>query len=141
MMEEKREVLILDEESESLLDLFELVSSEGFDTTGVSTEREALSWMARNQPGVLLDHHRPSSRESTGFLERVRALSPRTRIIRLAGSGEPETTPNPGVDPEEVGLIHLPYKDSELLMALDRAVEGVRAPESEAPRVPPGRPG
>jgi CheY-like chemotaxis protein len=134
MKEDKKDVLILDEQSESLLDLFDLVSGEGFDTTGVSTEREALSWMARNQPEVLLDHHGPSSRGAILFLERARALSPKTRIIRLAAPEGPDLGSNAGIGPGETGWIRVPFRNSEVLRALSQAVGGARAPEPEGPR-------
>jgi DNA-binding NtrC family response regulator len=132
MTEEKRDVLILDEETDSLMNLFDWVYGKGYETIGVSTEREALSLVARRKPEVLIDHRHHLSAEEPRFLERTKALSPRTRIIRLAASEDRCGMSGRSVQREEVDWIGEPYEESELLGALSRAAEGafLRNPES-----------
>ena len=121
----KAEVLILDEGTDSLMDLFDLVCREGFETTGVSSEREALSCVTRRKPDILIDHLRKSSTEEMRLLERTRILSPKTRIILLAGSPPGSAGAGQSLHGGEVEWISGPFQESKLLAALDRAVQTV----------------
>jgi DNA-binding NtrC family response regulator len=141
MREEKRDVLILDEETDSLMNLFDWVYGKGYETIGVSTEREALSLVARRKPEVLIDHRHHPSAEEPRFLERTKALSPRTRIIRLAASEDRCGMSGRSIQREEVDWIGEPYEESELLGALSRAAEGGISQESgKRQGVPQGEP-
>jgi DNA-binding NtrC family response regulator len=120
----KAEVLIVDRQTDSLMDLFDLVCAEGFDTTGVSSESEALSCVLRRKPDILIDYHRPPVGGDLQLLERTRQLSPHTRIILLAGSPPGLAGPGGSSKSGEVEWIPGPVLTSQLLEALDRAVQG-----------------
>jgi DNA-binding NtrC family response regulator len=128
MSDAKGEVLILDDRPDSLMDLFFLVSEGGYETTGVSSEKEALSCVSRRKPDILIDHLRNSLEEESRLLERTRILSPKTRFILLADSASiPRDTlasPSPG----QVEYMREPIQKSELLAALGRAAPPVPPP-------------
>jgi two-component system nitrogen regulation response regulator NtrX len=123
MSAEKRDVLILDERSESLFSLVDLVDREGFETTGVSSQNEALSCVARRKPDVLLDHVRTSGGDELGFLKKARLLSPRTRILLLSGSSPASISQGAASSGVRVEWIPEPCQDSKLLEVLERAVQ------------------
>jgi DNA-binding NtrC family response regulator len=118
---EKRDVLILDEETDTLMNLFDRVYGEGFDTTGVSTEREALSLVARRKPYLMIDHLHGADAHDMQLIEKVHTLSPRTHILVL---GEEDARP-PGFDrvrkAEEVDWVPEDPEESALVEALKHA--------------------
>ena len=123
MADEKRDILILDEESESLMNLFDVVYGQGFETIGVSTEAEALSYVARKKPDVVIDRLHGSPGGSAEFITHARKVSPQTRIILLTDRGASRSARPEADDSEEFDGIPDPLPDSELLRALDRVVE------------------
>jgi len=125
MAEEKKEVLILDERPDGLMDLFELVYGKGFETTGVSSEKEALSCVARRSPDILIEHLRDSIPAEPSFVERFRHLSPQTRIILLSGHLSDLARQAPEFREGGIEWIPGPFQGPKLLEALDRAVQAV----------------
>jgi DNA-binding NtrC family response regulator len=143
MADDKKEVLILDERSDSLMDLFDLVYREGWETTGVSSEKEALSCVARRKPDVLIEHLRDSITAAPAFVERLRHLSPRTRIILLSGRPSEPTRQTEESREGAVEWIPGPFQGSKLIDALDRAFQAAPPGELKREAVPSciGRPG
>ena len=118
---EKRDVLILDGETDTLMNLFDRVYGEGFDTTGVSTAGEALSWVARKKPYLMIDHLHGAAADEIQLIEKVRTLSPQTHILVL---GENDARP-PGFDrvrkAEQVDWVSEDPEESALVEALKHA--------------------
>lgn len=110
MPDEKGEVLILDEDPERLMRLFDLVYGRGFETSGVTTSEEALELVARRKPRVLVDSLRSGSAARAAMLARTKELSPETRILflRPAVPGEgPRPAPAPRFSQETGWLADL----------------------------------
>jgi DNA-binding NtrC family response regulator len=128
MSDAKGEVLILDERPDSLMDLFVLVSEGGYETTGVSSENEALSCVSRRKPDILIDHLRNSVEEEPRILQRTRILSPKTRFIVLADSASSPRDTLASPSPVRVEYVREPFQKSELLAALGRAAQAVPPP-------------
>jgi DNA-binding NtrC family response regulator len=121
---EKAEVLILDEEPNTLMDLFDRIYEEGFSTTGVSTPGEAVRLADRRKPDFLIDHLHGADRKEIGLLEQIKKLSPKTHIILMGDrqarpSGFDQTLKDRNVDwvPEDP-------EDAALIEALERATAG-----------------
>ena len=118
---EKTEVLILHEEPNTLMDLFDRIYEEGFDTTGVSTPGEAVRWVARKKPDLMIDHLHGADSKELNVLEQIRKLSPKTHIILM---GDRQAQPS-GFD-QTLKERHFDWvpedpADSALLEALERA--------------------
>ena len=117
---EKREVLILDEEPSTLMDLFDRIYEEGFEATGVSTPAEAVRWVTRKHPDLLIDHLRGADPGEMDLIEKIKRLSPRTHII-LMGDREARPSGLETLKDRHFEWVPEDPADSTLIEALHRA--------------------
>ncbi len=114
-------VHLLDHHSDWLLFLNEYLSNAGYQVTASSDTTDALQVIARAHPEILIADQDMPDLNDVDLLERVRALSPGTRVVlttermdRRPGDMELKRR---GVD-----LVLKPFNWSVLLRAVERAV-------------------
>ena len=79
-----RSIHLLDDDSDWLLYLFEYLSGAGYHVTASSTIDDALDLLARLHPEVLIADREIPGLSDGELLDRVRSLSPVTRLILTA---------------------------------------------------------
>lgn len=81
-------ILVVDDESDSLAFLFDLLHNEGFRVLPSADPIEALEQVTRKQPDLLITDLRMPDLDGLELMERTKAISPRTRVILLTAYGD-----------------------------------------------------
>lgn len=122
MNEGKCRILIVDDESDTLLYLFDLLASEGFQVEGSSSALDALSNVSRRACDVVISDVRMPEMGGLELLERIKRVAPKTQVILLSAFGDDvmrkETIEKGGED-----LLQKPLRGDDLLRTLGRVVE------------------
>jgi CheY-like chemotaxis protein len=74
----------VDDESDSLLFLFDLLHSEGYPVISASNGPDALALCARNCPGIVITDVRMPGMDGLELLRRIKERSPGTRVLLLS---------------------------------------------------------
>jgi CheY-like chemotaxis protein len=123
MADEKPHILVVDDESDTLLFLYDLLSGEGFHVEGVSRPLDALGYVLRRRPAAVVADVRMPEMDGLELLERIKQVAPKTRVILLSAFGDEgmrqETIRKGGED-----FIHKPFRGEDLLRSLGRVLEG-----------------
>jgi CheY-like chemotaxis protein len=85
---EKPLILVVDDESDSLAYLFDLLHNEGYRVLPTSSPLEALEHAAKKKPQLIISDFRMPDLDGMELLERVKTLSPKTRVILLTAYGD-----------------------------------------------------
>jgi DNA-binding NtrC family response regulator len=88
MDEDKPLILIVDDESDSLTYLFDLLGTEGYRVLPTSNPMEAIDYVLRKHPAVIISDLRMPDLDGIELLVRVKHLSPKTRVILLTAHGD-----------------------------------------------------
>lgn len=88
MVTEKPLILIVDDESDSLSFLFDLLHNEGYRVLPTSSAIDALDHVVRKKPALVISDLRMPDLDGLELLERVKTLSPGTRVILLTAYGD-----------------------------------------------------
>jgi DNA-binding response OmpR family regulator len=107
---------LLDDDSDWLLFFFEYLSGAGYHVTASSTIDDALILLARSQPEILIADRDISGSSEIDLLDRVRSLSPVTRVILTAKRSDGQRSG--GAD-----VLLKPIDWSILRRAVERAVQ------------------
>jgi CheY-like chemotaxis protein len=130
MVQGKPRILVVDDESDALLYLFDLLSGEGFRVEGSSNALEALGYVARRMPDlVLADVHMPEM-DGLELLDRIKRMAPKTRVILLSAIVN-ETTRREALARGGEDLLQKPVDGRALLQAVSRVLEGVTPPDRD----------
>jgi two-component system response regulator (stage 0 sporulation protein F) len=124
MMDEKPLILIVDDESDSLGYLFDLLHNEGFRVLPTSNPLDALDYVARKKPSVIISDVRMPDLDGIELLERVKQIAPKTRVILLTAYGDwalYQDILRKGGD----GMLLKPSNNQEILRAVHHALEEV----------------
>lgn len=112
---------LLDDDSDCLLSLFEVLSHGGYHVTASSAIDDALGVVGILHPEVLIADRDIPGLSETEWVDRVTALSPATRVIlttdRSIDRASPDRPGSGGVD-----LLGKPVNWNLLLRAVERAV-------------------
>ena len=112
---------LLDHDSENLLSLFDFLSNAGFKVSATSNAGDALQYVTREHPEVLIASMEMSEVPGFEMLLRVRELSPSTRVIltsvRADWYGYEDILQHGGAD-----LVAKPIKGMILLRAVERVL-------------------
>jgi CheY-like chemotaxis protein len=115
-------------ESQVLLVLYESLSSAGYQVGGSSNGVQALAHIARIRPQAVLSHLEMPEMEARIFLERIKQVSPQTRV--LLGSEHTEAALQRQVRAwGGDGLLQEPFQLAHVLQALKVALEQNRSCE------------
>jgi len=116
-------ILLVDDESDSLAFLFDLLHNEGYRVLPTSSPLDALDHATRRQPELMISDLRMPDLDGLELLDRVKKVSPRTRVILLTAYGTGET----GRDVVRRGgdaMLLKPSGNAEILGAVRRSLEG-----------------
>lgn len=122
MKDEKPLILIVDDESDSLTFLFDLLHNEGFRVMPVSNAEDALEAVTRRRPRLVITDLRMPCMDGLELLGRIKALAPETRVLLLTAFGDWSSLHEVlarGGD----GMIQKPCKNCEILNAVTRALD------------------
>jgi DNA-binding response OmpR family regulator len=111
---------VVEPDLEELRFLCDFLSIPGFRVTGSTHPFQALGFVARSHPEVLICDWAGPLRKGREFLDQVRRLSPRTRILRLHARARPALRPV-ARRPKRGARLLTPRNAVELL----RTVEGM----------------
>lgn len=87
MGDESPLILIVDDESDSLTYLFDLLGTEGYRVHPTSKPLEALDDVLRKKPDVIISDVRMPEFDGIELLVRVKRVAPKTRVILLTAHG------------------------------------------------------
>lgn len=123
MAEEKAYILVVDDESDTLLYLYDLLSSEGFHVEGSSSAQDALDFFRRRVPDVVITDVRMPEMDGLELLERIKRVAPRTRVILLSAFSD-DVMRKETIEKGGDALLNKPLRNEDLLRAVGRMVEG-----------------
>jgi DNA-binding NtrC family response regulator len=117
-------ILVVDDESDSLAYLFDLLHNEGYRVLPTSSPLEALEHTAKKKPNLVISDLRMPDLDGLELLERVRSISPKTRVILLTAYGDWEMYQDVVRKGGEAMLLK-PSSNDEILRTVRRALEEV----------------
>lgn len=88
MVTEKPLIVIVDDESDSLAFLFDLLHNEGYRVLPTSNPFDALAQVEQKKPDLIISDLRMPDLDGLELLERVKRTSPQTRVILLTAYGD-----------------------------------------------------
>jgi CheY-like chemotaxis protein len=124
MVTEKPLIVVVDDESDSLAFLFDLLHNEGYRVVPTSSPLDALEQVARRKPRLLISDLRMPDLDGMELLDRVKGSSPGTRVILLTAYGSRATREDVirrGGD----AMLLKPSSNEEILKAVRRALREV----------------
>ena len=121
MLTKKPLILIVDDESDSLAYLFDLLHNEGYHVLPTSNPLEALDQAARKKPDLLISDFRMPDVDGLELLERVRSISPTTRVILLTAYGDFSTLQEV-VERGGEAMLLKPSSNEEILQTVRKAL-------------------
>jgi DNA-binding NtrC family response regulator len=119
-----RSIHLLDRDSDCLLFLFEYLSTAGFDVSASSGVENALKMVERCYPTVLIAEMDAPEMSGLDLVEKVRAISPGTRII-LTTERLDRGLGNQVLCLGDEDLIVKPLNWTVLMRAVERALKDV----------------
>jgi len=124
MNTEKSLILVVDDESDSLAYLFDLLHNEGYRVLPTSSPLEALEHAAKKKPQLIISDLRMPDMDGMELLDRVRTISPGTRVILLTAYGDWEMLQEVVRKGGEAMLLK-PSSNSEILRTVRKALQEV----------------
>jgi len=118
-------ILVVDDESDSLAYLFDLLHNEGYRVLPTASSLDALEQVVKKHPQVIISDLRMPDLDGLELLERVKAISPGTKVILLTACAD-------GRIGQEIlkkggdGMLLKPLKNEEILQAVKQALEGMK---------------
>lgn len=126
MMNGKPLILVVDDELDARLFLYSLLESDGYLVATSSNADEALKYVARNHPDLVLTDVRMPDVEGLELLSEIKRLSPQTRVVLLSAYADwpmySEAVEKGGDD-----LLLKPSKNEEILRTVHRVLEEVHS--------------
>ncbi|MBI2930338.1 MAG: response regulator [Planctomycetes bacterium] len=86
-MTEKPLILIVDDEADPRVFLYELLDSEGYRVATCENGFEALGFVSRNKPALVIADMRMPSIDGLELLSKVKYMAPGTRVIIYTAYG------------------------------------------------------
>jgi len=124
MVSEKPFILVVDDESDALTFLFDLLHNEGYMVLAIPSALDALAAIAKRKPELGISDLRMPELDGLELLDRIKRDSPQTRVILLTAHGTRET----GRDVLRRGgeaMLLKPSSNGEILRAVRKALGGV----------------
>jgi CheY-like chemotaxis protein len=138
MAQGKPRILVVDDESDVLLFLFDVLSSSGFRVDGSSSAPDALGYIARRIPDLVLADVRMPGMDGLELLERIKRVAPQTRVLLLGTFADPAKRQE-ALDLGALGLLEKTISPAALVRAVERVVGEIaplREPEDRNPAHP-----
>ena len=124
MSEGEPRILVVEDESDTLLYLFDLLSAEGFRVDGTSNALEAIEYVTRRMPEVVLSDVRMPEMSGLELLDRIKRVSPKTKVLLLSAFAD-ESTRLQALAKGGEELLEKTLSGRDLVKAVGRALEGV----------------
>ena len=124
MSMERPLILVVDDESDSLAYLFDLLHNEGYRVLPTSSPLDALEHVVKKSPKLVISDLRMPDLDGMELLERVKSLSPTTRVILLTAYGDWEMYQDV-LRRGGVALLLKPSSNDEILSTVRKALEEV----------------
>ncbi len=125
-MHENERILVVDDELDSRTFLFSLLDNEGYLVATASNGIEALKYVARERPRLVISDVRMPEMEGLELLEKIKAVAPETSVILLSAYADwPlffDAMARGGSD-----ALLKPCRNEELLRAVERTLETAEA--------------
>jgi DNA-binding NtrC family response regulator len=125
MVTEKPLILLVDDESDSLAYLFDLLHNEGYRVQPTSNPFDALETVIKQHPTLVISDLRMPDLDGLELLERVKKISPRTRVILLTAYGDwklYQDVLRKGGD----SMLLKPSSNEEILRTVEKVLEEVK---------------
>ncbi|SRR5579859_3237891 len=122
MVPEQPLILVVDDESDSLAYLFDLLHNEGYRVLPTPSALEALSQISKRKPQLVISDLRMPDLDGLELLDRVKRDSPQTRVVLLTAYGTQAISDDILRRGGEAMLIK-PSSSREILRAVRRALE------------------
>jgi CheY-like chemotaxis protein len=123
MADERPSVMVVDDESDSLLLLFDLLSAQEYDVLGSSSPLDAIEHFGRRTFDVVLADVRMPEMDGLELLQRIKQISPRTRVILVTAFAD-EKTREEALRKGGDAFLEKPFRGEELLRVLERQAQG-----------------
>lgn len=120
-MNEKKRILVVDDEPDTLTTLFDLLTSEGYSVATASDGCDALSILERVRPDLVICDMRMPGFDGMEVLVRIRRMKPEANVIFLTAYGTDETA-RLGAEAGARELILKPFRNHELLATIRRVL-------------------
>jgi len=114
-------ILIVDDESDNLTFLFDLLHNEGFRVIPVASGEEALAAVALRHPRLVITDLRMPHMNGLELLARIKEIAPETRVLILTAFGS-KANVEQAVQQGGDGLIQRPCRNEDLLHAVKSAL-------------------
>lgn len=118
-MENKKKLLIVDDQNGIRVLLVEVFSSEGYETFQASNGKLALSIVERENPDLVLLDMKIPGMDGLEILKRIKKINPEIKVIMMTAYGELEMIK----EAQETGaLMHFtkPFDIDELRMVVNK---------------------
>ena len=116
---------LVDKDSDNLVFLFDFLSMEGFPVAASSSASDALQYIGRMRPRIVLCEWEMPEMSGLELLDEVKRISPQTRVILMTQEGEglklQEVLRRRGID-----LLFKPCRPRAVLGAVEHLLEGVK---------------
>jgi DNA-binding NtrC family response regulator len=136
MADDERAIYLVDNDSDALLFLYDFLSAAGFRVAASSNAIDALAYVGRMRPRAILCHWEMPEMDGGEFLDRVKELSPDTRVVVSSPNAD-------GLMYEEVlrrgghDLVPEPFSQTTVLHAVERVL-GLSVPYEGSRRLMAG---
>ena len=127
-------VIVVDDQPVIADTLAEILKQNGYDATALHSGEEALNWVSRSQPAIVLSDIRMKKINGIQAAVRIRNLYPNCRIILFSASAIDERE-QAAIDEAGFEFLHRPLHPREVLNQLHGRVKG-----RVLPFIPPQRP-
>ena len=117
---DRSRILVVADQSDALLFLFDVLSAEGYFVEGSSSALDALGYLRRRPYDAILADACLPEMDGLELLDRIKELRPGTRVILMGGGAEGvrEDSHRRGAE----GMLVKPFRKEELLRVLGRAL-------------------
>jgi DNA-binding NtrC family response regulator len=124
MVTEKPLIVVVDDESDSLAYLFDLLHNEGYRVLPTSSPLDALEHVIKKKPQLIISDLRMPDLDGMELLDRVKKVSPGSRVILLTAYGDWDMRQDVIRRGGEAMLLK-PSSNDEILKAVRKALEEV----------------
>jgi DNA-binding NtrC family response regulator len=125
MLHDKPLILVLDQDTDELTDLYALLDGEGYLVATRLSGIEGLKYVSQHKPELVIISERTVMDEQLELVTRIKAMSPLTHVVLLSTHGDwpqfIDTLDRGGDD-----LLRKPLKPEEILRSVSRVMERVR---------------
>jgi CheY-like chemotaxis protein len=123
MTEDKKSILVIDDESDTLILLFDLLSAEGYSVLGSSSPLDAIEHVRRRTFDVVLADVRMPEMDGLELLQRIKQISPRTRVVLVSAFADDKMRAE-ALRRGGEAFLEKPFRGEDLLRVLERQAQG-----------------